>query len=548
MKLIPSVIADSTTSDAERRVFGLLACTDLGPGAVSLHSLNLPSHAYKRMGEIDFVVLAPAGLLVVEVKGGRVRRRDEDGRWEFTDRYGHVAVRSEGPFAQARSAMFAVRDELAKRVPASLVDRTSFGYCVMFPDVTWSIDSVDEPRELVIDEPDVRGADLARPLVRLLKRWAWTNARGSLEPSELRDLRKGLRPTFDLVPSLRVRADEARRRLESLTEEQYVGLDWVEQHPRLLVAGGAGTGKTLLAAEIARRDAARGRVLLTCQSPALAAHIATRCDHDRVDVLPIEEARRAAAAGGRWEILVVDEAQDIFSAEGLDLLEELVEGGVEQGTWRIFYDVNNQAGLYGEVDDGLLDLLRDAGGQPVQLRRNCRNAKPVVLHTQTLTGADLGQPLAGEGPVVRTAFPATREEEAKLVTEELARLARQDVPAGEITILSFKERDDSVVTLLPAALARTIESFDHDVAEQWPRKRMTFAHIDDFKGFENDFVLVVDIDSLDDDRAHVARLYIAMSRARYGLWLAVPAALEQRFQKLRTTNLAAVLAGLEDQQ
>lgn len=546
MKVIPSVIASSTKSAAERRVFNMLKRSELGPGAVAFHSLNLPSHAYKRMGEIDFAVLSTAGLLVVEVKGGRVRRREEDGRWEFTDRDDKIAVRSEGPFAQAKSGMFALRAELLKRVAQTIVERASLGYCVMLPDVTWSVDSVDEPGELVIDERDFVGDELDRPLRRLLKRWSDTNNRAVLEPSDVRELRNALRPTFDLVPSLRSRADEARRRMESLTEDQYVGLDWVEHHPRLLVAGGAGTGKTLLAVEIARRDATRGRVLLTCQSPPLAAHIATRCEPDTIDVLPIDRARETARTGGPWDTVVVDEAQDIFSADGVDVLEELVLGGIEKGTWRLFYDVNNQAGLYGEIDDGMLGLLRDVAGHPVVLRRNCRNAKPVVLHTQTLTGADLGQPLAGEGPVVHTVFPTDRVEEARMVTEELARIAAQDVPAGEITILSFKDRRDSVLSLLPNAFNRTVETFGDNVAGDWPGQRITFARIDDFKGFENDFILIVDLESLDGHRTNVARLYIAMSRARYGLWLAVPAPMRTRFEGIRKRNLPAVLANLED--
>ncbi len=53
--------------------------------------------------------------LVVEVKGGRLARRD--GLWTFTNRYGETTSKREGPFEQARSAMFALRDALEKRIP-----------------------------------------------------------------------------------------------------------------------------------------------------------------------------------------------------------------------------------------------------------------------------------------------------------------------------------------------------------------------------------------------------------------------------------------------
>ncbi len=543
MKLIPSLISPETKSAAERQVFTLLGEADVGPHAVALHSLNLPSHIYKRMGEIDFVVLTADCLLVCEVKGGRLSRRPDDGRWEYVNRAGKVFPKSEGPFAQACSAMWSLNRELTPRLPRALRKAINFGYCVITPDVTWTVDSVDEPKELVIDADDLRDG-IAGALERLVGRWAEVGKCPPLAPGDWEQVRDCMRPTFDLVPSLHHGATEARERFERLTREQYVGLDWVVESPRLLVSGGAGTGKTMLAAEIARRDSVRGRVLLTCQSPTLAVFLAGRVTTPGVDVLAVEEARRVAARTGPWDVVVLDEAQDIFTDEGLDVLDELVVGGAQDGLWRLFYDINNQAGLHGRVDDGLLQVLEDSGAQPVALQRNCRNAKPVILYTQTLTGADLGRPIDGTGPEVLTAFPADRQEEARLLQAELARLAADDVVASSITILSFVERKESVVGLLPPAIRTKIRDFDARVAARERPSGMTFARIDDFKGFENDFILVVDVGRLDGERADVARLYIALSRARFGLWAAIPAHLEEEYEALRAKHLPNVLASL----
>jgi hypothetical protein len=546
MKLIPSQISPATKSGAERKIFGLLERIDLGPHAVALHSLNLPSHVYKRMGEIDFVVLTPECLLVCEVKGGRLRRREEDGFWEYIDRSDRVHESPEGPFAQARSAMWSLVRELQSRLPRRLSKSINFGYCVITPDVPWTVDSVDEPKELVIDEVDLEHG-LADALRRLQQRWAVTGQQPPLAPDDWRHLRSSLRPTFDLVPSLHHRAKDAREQFEQLTESQYIGLDWVEKAPRLMVAGGAGTGKTMLAAEIARRDSRRGRVLLTCQSPTLAAYLAGRVDIPGVDVMSIGEARASAGRGRPWDIVVLDEAQDIFTDDCLDVLDELVVGGAQDGAWRLFYDVNNQAGLYGQVDDGLLELLSGTGAGQVLLRRNCRNAKSVVLYAQTLTGADLGQPLAGVGPRVRTDFPVDRDEEVRLLEAELARLAAESVVASGITILSFEQREASVLQQLPRSLTSRIRDFDATVAARVNPLGLTFAHIDDFKGFENDFILVTDLSRLEGDRADAARLYIALSRARYGMWFAVPRQLKKAYEAIREKHLPDVLAALEEQ-
>ena len=69
MRMVPPIVFDSTKSPAERRVFEKLERTELDKQACALHSVNLPRHVYKKMGEIDFVVLSRSGLLVCEVKG-----------------------------------------------------------------------------------------------------------------------------------------------------------------------------------------------------------------------------------------------------------------------------------------------------------------------------------------------------------------------------------------------------------------------------------------------------------------------------------------------
>lgn len=54
--------------------------------------------------------------------------------------------------------------------------------------------------------------------------------------------------------------------LRHLTEEQYEALDLAEYNARVLIRGAAGTGKTTLAIELARRRAPHDRVALLCHS------------------------------------------------------------------------------------------------------------------------------------------------------------------------------------------------------------------------------------------------------------------------------------------
>src|SRR5687767_7939684 len=99
MRMIPPRPPENATG-SEREVFALLQRNVSDPEAIALASVNLSRHEYQRWGEIDFVVLSSAGVLVIEVKGGKVTCRD--GIWRFEDRWGRVVEKATSPMAQAQ--------------------------------------------------------------------------------------------------------------------------------------------------------------------------------------------------------------------------------------------------------------------------------------------------------------------------------------------------------------------------------------------------------------------------------------------------------------
>ncbi len=106
--------------------------------------------------------------------------------------------------------------------------------------------------------------------------------------------------------------------MQRLTDEQYERLDAFEGTPRILCMGGAGTGKTFIAAEMARRHAAAGdRVLMTCASPVLAAYLRARLSSFGIDVMPLEQALGELPQGEPYDVLLLDEAQDVLDLEVL---------------------------------------------------------------------------------------------------------------------------------------------------------------------------------------------------------------------------------------
>ena len=68
-----------------------------------------------------------------------------------------------------------------------------------------------------------------------------------------------LRGNFDKVMTIGKKISYVEESLISLTEEQFRCLDQLEDNPRCLIRGAAGTGKTLLAIEEVKRSAALGQ-------------------------------------------------------------------------------------------------------------------------------------------------------------------------------------------------------------------------------------------------------------------------------------------------
>lgn len=541
MRMIPTVISQDTPSDAERRVFELLRATDIGPRARAFHSLNLAEHDYKRSGELDFVVLTLRGLLVLEVKGGGVSL--QGGIWRFRDRYGVEHHRSEGPFQQARSGMFALEKRLDREIGEDVVSHIAIGYGVLFTDVQFRERSVEWSADMSIDANGLRGrSDLRSFLDRLYRYWSAKSQgrRSEMTPTVLDRVSSFLRPDFDRVPSLHHRADIIDATTERLTREQYSRLDLIEENPRILIAGGAGTGKTFLAAELARRHAAQEeRVLFVTRGSMLAAFVRSRLDMSNIRVIPLS----ALTPEDRdYDVAIVDEGQDLLNFEDLDRIDGAIKGGLARGCWRIFYDANKQTGIIGRFDPQSVDLLKSYGAVMAALKLNCRNTRQILTYTKLLTAADLGTPTAGDGPQVSSDVFSTDREAAALVDAELERLDERGVPPGDITILSPVSINESCVRFTNAYNRGRVHELDYDIVEHWPARNLTFATVPEFKGLENRFILVVDVASLDATDHDVNTLYVALSRARAGLWIAVRKDLQRRVNEISRANYERVLA------
>src|SRR3954454_8891824 len=112
VRMLPERIDPQTATAAAKPPLHRLELIEHADWPVALHSVNLTEHAWKRMTEIDFLLIGRRGLFLIEVKGGDV---SFDGAvWTHTNRYGRAQRKRSSPFSQARSAMFALEARLEK--------------------------------------------------------------------------------------------------------------------------------------------------------------------------------------------------------------------------------------------------------------------------------------------------------------------------------------------------------------------------------------------------------------------------------------------------
>ncbi|WP_020508224.1 nuclease-related domain-containing DEAD/DEAH box helicase [Lamprocystis purpurea] len=518
MQMIPPT-PHRTHSSAELRVFDRLKAAyrqDDKLQLMAFHSLNLTHHAYKRFGEIDFLIVGRPGIFVLEVKGGGVACHN--GFWEYTDRAGQGHTSPEGPFRQAQSALHGLMSKLQNRFPESIWSQFTIGYAVVFPDCDWMIAGTEWDPEMLADMRTSR--NLERWLSGLFAYWRRKDPRQRREPDDdaLAAVKRFLRPEFDVAVPLHVHVEEVERQVVSLTEDQMWMVDVAEANPRLLCSGGAGTGKTFLALELARRWAAMGlKVLLTCRSAWLRHWLATRFAIPGIAVSIADAAPLAARrlAIDRFDALIVDEGQDLLNLVTLDRLDGILVGGLERGRWCFFHDINNQAGYVDSPHPDALDRLTSYGPVLVPLKTNCRNTRQILELVQASLGADMGVRGTGNGPQVRLCRVKSKPEAARILQVELERLINHGgLQPDAISILSPRPFPDSAAALLPAGPNSPILVLDEYSMRHFPPPGISFAEIAHFKGLENEAVVVIDLADPLTDPSPGTEHYVGMSRAR----------------------------------
>ncbi|MDW9652913.1 AAA family ATPase [Sinorhizobium meliloti] len=499
--------------------------------------LGLTSTGAEKDGEADFIIAHPdRGYLSLEVKGGAISYDPALDHWTSRDRDGIVHT-IKNPIAQARSSKHEILRKLkaARGWPGR---RIRIRHGVVFPDsiVPRQALGADSPREIFCDASEMRG-NLRGWIEGRLGRPDPAEHETALGSSGVELLNQILAYPISLRVPEAVLIENDERTFRELTVQQFHLISMLAEVPRAAVAGAAGTGKTIIAMEKARRSAASGhRTLFTCFNRPLAEFVGRQLGGEGLDVATFHSLCSKAAAGAGlpvpsgvqqqelmnnvlpgllldatslpgwqpYDVVVVDEGQD-FMPHWWPALDSSLANG-RSGHFYVFYDDNQS--VYGSARS----LPSDAGLTPFRLSRNLRNTQRIheaaSRHYRGAVVEAIG-PSGVDVSWVNAESPAARRRELDGLVKGLCGIER--VLPDEIGVLVMNESEIAVYAEAGRVGTHVAMRLDQVHAES-----ITIDTVRRFKGLERQVIILVASEAILEEPELA---YVALSRPRSRLFV-----------------------------
>ncbi|QDU33022.1 Nuclease-related domain protein [Poriferisphaera corsica] len=541
--MVPREVKSETVSRAERMLFTRFR-RELPDNYIVLHSLGLKNHSTKIWGECDFVVISPYAILVLEVKGGRINF--VNGEWIFTNRNGTNFVKSEGPFEQAKSAMFAVREIVNQHCSSQAI----VGYGVMMPDDKFISDCIEIEQQVLWDIRN-KQSSLDVYLKQIIDYWRHQyqkkyNANPvNLTAKQIDEIRRALRPDIRSARTLDSMLCQVESEQVELTEEQIDVLTRIDNNSRTLVSGSAGTGKTILAMDKAIRLAESGKkTLYVCYNKLLGDHLNnTAKDIDNLTAISLHSWFMSVVKNSNlghhlvncgdekyfseqlprlymdaltqldesyiFDCLIIDEAQDLLTESYFDALDLTLRKGINSGECHIFMDPLQN--IYSQSNDDILEELNDTGFVKYELSVNCRNTKQIAVAASIVSGLDVSTNKAVEGQNCDVEFVDDLDWQDK-IEKIISKYIKNHIEVKDIIILGPRKLEKSSLANMDRIYKIKIRNLNQK-SELQSKKYIDYSTIHSYKGLERRAVVVIDIQDLNDSYFQLLH-YCGLTRAR----------------------------------
>ena len=465
----------------------------------------------------------------------------------------------EDPRSGAETAMEFLRERFSNHFGPN--PSLSLGYATVFMDS----ENPGDPPLVTGDIHDPRSTVKADNLFEMLEAYAdrleenleeWTTYQDLIDILEAIDsLQLGLgRIDPAAKPIFCHNLDTLHPEFIRLTEEQMSSLKQVSnEQSGCVIDGAAGTGKTILAIELARQyceddktvafmcsnpnlsrrverwagrisDETEGTIVVGTPATLLYQYFRDSLQINQADLQKLENSLKLGYVSDNWarvitetiehlnlnesifDYLIVDEAQNLFHREFLKLMNVLLKDGLRGGNWTMFGDFTNQDLVtLNRIDSGGESLIKEfdpewsKDNNYVELEKNCRNTHQVAGAVAELVALDKSPHRSGVyGPRVQIRYFNTQENLNELLNALITNWKDQGVQSKQLVLLSSRDGSEFRTKYAEWELRniRDVELAIPEEPENVPQihpeaNKLIYSDVYDFQGLESDIIILV---------------------------------------------------------
>ena len=385
--------------------------------------------------EIDFVVVnRKKGVLCIEAKNGRGIQY-YDRFWHYTS--GDI-MKHGGPYNQAATAKRALRSRMlnhpnydVKKITYRCKMLHAAWFFGMSRETFQKLNNQGLPEDAIMDLT-LFAEDILDPTETINRMFTInipideeSRIKTEIDSDEFQMLLESVFcPEFNLVPSPTAKSILIEEQMNQLLYEQYKLLDYLEDQNTAVIKGAAGTGKTMLAVEKARRNSVdEEKVLFLCYNRLLCNHLFDthkksesrphRKQFKNVDFMTISQLAKEKTGSYKdydgllnwllecldnpdlfgYKHVIVDEGQDFGviqtdseraeAEKNCSIIDALQEVALELGgTFYLFYDKYQMIQGGGNIEYKLPDCITNSDCR-LSLHYNCRNTREIAQTSVT---------------------------------------------------------------------------------------------------------------------------------------------------------------------
>ena len=416
---------DSNNYEGESRVNELIQSEEKLDDWTVIWGLQIAKHQTKQVGECDFLLLGPLGIMVLEVKGNTDHIFHSNGKFTWGNPEGNAPYLEshETPFKQALGNLYSIKKFLtSKKNIASLATEINFCSAAVFP----FGDLIELKKQQNIQYESFQFWDsTSTNFYKFIEdNFNFAHSQRSTYEKPIKILSKQDMNYLESFLAINARSIFKKNKMNIMTLEIIRLQDEqcrLFEHPfnRICVEGGPGTGKSICAEYIANKlILEKKNILWLSFNKIFTESIIKKFEgngfievqkstkwmmdicksngefvsfkDDELMAKFLESVLNLSIDNElkKYDAVIIDEAQDILTEEFYEALNFVIKGGWENGSWYIFLDSNIQAEVYDRLDNEILKKIQVQSELKLPLMINYRNSQQVIKAAAEAVGIE----------------------------------------------------------------------------------------------------------------------------------------------------------------